>query len=272
MKDALLIFFCFIIIILFGFSVASWSLLTAKHQVIWPNTTNGSFSNTTLVVEAGAGIWSWQVFRDVLNWGLWKVFGQVAEPYNHGVSGTHKVFLSLLPIKNSFIFIVLENDAYGTFVFIFAIAFTVTSNVLLLNVLIAMFKWVQRNNKFQVFEWFFLVQCSEKYERVQEKSNELWRCQRFWLVYEFKEKTVLPPPLNIPCYIFRLIKTLCHYCEERRKPFRDNQNASKIILTVIFWRWIFFFTLVDTHQMDREKVIAETYWQYIFEEKHQKKT
>ena len=38
------------------------------------------------------------------------------------------------------VFNYLENDAYGTFVFIFAIGFTVISNVLLLNVLIAMFK------------------------------------------------------------------------------------------------------------------------------------
>jgi hypothetical protein len=91
MKDAFLIFFCFILIILSGFSVASWSLLTTKQQVIWPNTTNGSFSNTTVVVEAGDGFWNWQLFRDVLNWGVWKVFGQVAEPYNDAVSGKHKV-------------------------------------------------------------------------------------------------------------------------------------------------------------------------------------
>src|SRR4051794_27064253 len=78
----------------------------------------------------------------------------------------------------------------------------------------------------------FLAQCSEKYERIQKKSNELWRCQRFWLFYEFKDKTVLPPPLNIPCYLFRLIKTLYDNCKKRRKPPRDNQNASKIILTV----------------------------------------
>ncbi len=36
--------------------------------------------------------------------------------------------------------IFIENDVYGTFVFIFAIAFVLISNVLLLNVLIAMFK------------------------------------------------------------------------------------------------------------------------------------
>jgi hypothetical protein len=80
MKDAIVIF-----------SVASWSLLTTKEQVIWPNSTNGSFSNATVVVEGGDGLWKWQLIRDVLNWGIWKVFGQVAEPYNDAVSGTDEV-------------------------------------------------------------------------------------------------------------------------------------------------------------------------------------
>ncbi len=84
-----MIFICFILIILFGFSVASWSLLTTKEHVIWPNVTNGSFSNATVVVESGDKMWRWQLLRDVFNWGLWKVFGQVAEPYNDAVSGAN---------------------------------------------------------------------------------------------------------------------------------------------------------------------------------------
>jgi hypothetical protein len=36
--------------------------------------------------------------------------------------------------------IFIENDVYGMFVFIFAIVFVLISNVLLMNVLIAMFK------------------------------------------------------------------------------------------------------------------------------------
>jgi hypothetical protein len=48
------------------------------------------------------------------------------------------ILLSLLEM--TFFSIVLGNDAYGTFVYLFAIGFTVISNVLLLNVLIAMFK------------------------------------------------------------------------------------------------------------------------------------
>jgi hypothetical protein len=80
----------------------------------------------------------------------------------------------------------------------------------------------------------FFALYSEKYEDVQRKSNELWRCQRFWLVYEFKEKTVLPPPLNIPCYLFRLIRTVYRYFKKPRELSRNNQTASKIILIARF--------------------------------------
>jgi hypothetical protein len=140
MKDALLIFFCFILILLFGFSIASWSLLTTTEQVKWSTATNSSFSNFTVTGEGGSDLWNWQLVRNILNWGIWKLFGQIAEPYNGAVSGTNTVD-SIISIRyNKSLLVTLENDAYGTFVFLFAIGFTVISNVLLLNVLIAMFK------------------------------------------------------------------------------------------------------------------------------------
>jgi hypothetical protein len=91
MKDALAIFGCFILIFLTGFSVTALSLLTTKHQVTWLHTNNGSFSNFTVAGEGDGGLWSWQLLRDVLEWGIWKVFGQVDEPENGSVSGMDKV-------------------------------------------------------------------------------------------------------------------------------------------------------------------------------------
>ena len=90
MKDAIKTFFCIILVILIGFSVASWSLLTTKQQVVWPNTTHESSHQTTEHVKVHDESFEWQLLRDVFNWGVWKVFGQVAEPYNDAVSGTFK--------------------------------------------------------------------------------------------------------------------------------------------------------------------------------------
>ncbi|CAF3856239.1 unnamed protein product [Adineta steineri] len=167
MKDALLIFFCFILVILFGFSVASWSLLTTKHQVIWPNTTNESFSSTTVKVENDDERWSWQLFRDVFNWGLWKVFGQVAEPFNDAVSDVLSEQVPLVIISG-----VTTNDHFSD------------------------------------------INTDESGEQVPLIANSA---------------IVAPDPLSA-------------------------------------------VNNVDTRQMNREKVIAETYWQDLFDEENQKKT
>ncbi|CAF3233481.1 unnamed protein product [Rotaria socialis] len=174
------------------------------------------------MIEESNTVWNWQLLRDVFNWGIWKVFGQVAEPYNDAVSGKNEViFTATGETKCIHKFSALENDTNGTLVFLFAISLTVVSNVLLLNVLIAMF--------------------NEKYQNVQDKSNELWRCQRFWLVAEYKEKLVLPPPFNVLGYLIKFMKYLC--CKRKSKQFQNDQNE------------------IDKN---RERVIAETYWQDVF--------
>ncbi|CAF1182602.1 unnamed protein product, partial [Didymodactylos carnosus] len=119
-QQAMLIFICFILIFLFSFSITSMSLLTTTSQVTWMYTDDGQLFNATVSVNgSGTETWNWQLLRDVITWGIWKVFGQIDEPINNSVS---------------------TNDSYGAFVFIFAILFVVIANVLLLNVLIAMFK------------------------------------------------------------------------------------------------------------------------------------
>ncbi len=75
MKD-LLFFVCFILIFLLGFSVASWSLITTTSQVNWNYNADGSLSSAT-VLDSGSGLWSWDLLRNVTNYGIWKIFGQV---------------------------------------------------------------------------------------------------------------------------------------------------------------------------------------------------
>ncbi len=74
MKD-LLFFVCFIFIFLMGFSITSWSLITTNNQVNF--TTAGDGSTTVTVAGGGSGLWNWQIIRDVINYGVWKIFGQV---------------------------------------------------------------------------------------------------------------------------------------------------------------------------------------------------
>jgi hypothetical protein len=75
MKD-LLFFVYFILIFLFGFSITSWSLITTSSQVKWIYNDRGKLSNITIVGK-DTNILSWKLLRDIINYGVWKVFGQV---------------------------------------------------------------------------------------------------------------------------------------------------------------------------------------------------
>jgi hypothetical protein len=75
MKD-LMFFVCFLLIFLLGFSIASWSLINTTNQVSWNYNADGSLFNVTLE-NGGSGLWNWEIIRDVINYGVWKIFGQV---------------------------------------------------------------------------------------------------------------------------------------------------------------------------------------------------
>ncbi|CAF4664078.1 unnamed protein product [Rotaria socialis] len=223
MKDTFLIFVCFMLVFLFGFSITSWSLLSTNNQLTWLYATNGSFINVTVASE-GRQLWNWQLLRDVFNWGIWKIFGQIAEPYKNSATGMD---------------VISENDIYGTVVFFYAIAFVVISNILLLNVLIAMF--------------------NDTIGRILTESQILWRYQRFWLVRECSEKTMLPPPLNIIYYLIHFIiyplwlkiYIICFWnlSDESCKSNIGN-NKREINVENNFY------------QMNVEREYAEKYWKY----------
>ena len=75
MRD-LLFFVCFILVFLFGFSITSWSLITTSSQMNWIYDDNGQLLNITIGNET-TNSWGWKLLRDVTNYGVWKVFGQV---------------------------------------------------------------------------------------------------------------------------------------------------------------------------------------------------
>ena len=75
MKDLVFIV-CFILIFLFGFSITSWSLILTSSQLHWHYNDDGQLTNVTVVANETNGM-SWTLLRDITNYGVWKVFGQV---------------------------------------------------------------------------------------------------------------------------------------------------------------------------------------------------
>ncbi|UJR11714.1 hypothetical protein I4U23_015895 [Adineta vaga] len=85
---------------------------TVSGQINWIYNDEGKLSNITVTVDK-QNTWTWQLLRDIAQYGVWKVFGQID------------------PIGGS--------DSYSNIAFILAIVFVAIANILLLNVLIALF-------------------------------------------------------------------------------------------------------------------------------------
>jgi len=75
MKD-LLFFICFIFIFLCGFSIASWSLISTTSQIKWFYDDDGQLINVT-TKNVGNNSWSSKLVKNVINYGVWKIFGQI---------------------------------------------------------------------------------------------------------------------------------------------------------------------------------------------------
>lgn len=75
MRD-LFFFICFILVFLCGFSITSWSLITSASQLEWIYGDDGKLVNVTVTL-AGNNSWTWQVLKDITQYGVWKVFGQI---------------------------------------------------------------------------------------------------------------------------------------------------------------------------------------------------
>ncbi|CAF1262466.1 unnamed protein product [Adineta steineri] len=224
MKD-LLFFVCFILIFLFGFSITSWSLIITSSQVQWIYDKRGDLLNVT-VSENGTHGWNWKLLRDVTNYGVWKVFGQVDE---------------------------IESDnSYSAVAFILAILFVAISNVLLLNVLVALF--------------------NVTIENVQDQSHDIWRYQRFLLVNEFRQKSLLPPPFNT---LYCLINAIVRFIAHRQKRYRNHRLIPDEKLTVDIIETGDGLTvprLKITDSMKRENAIVEDFWRDLLKQMEEKKT
>ncbi|CAF1379477.1 unnamed protein product [Rotaria sp. Silwood1] len=166
MKD-LLFFVCFILIFFLGYSISSWSLITTDNQVSWNYNSDGS------VTSDGSGLWTWQLLRDVTNFGVWKIFGQV-DP----IDGT---------------------NAYSVVTFILTILFVAISNVLLLNVLVALFNVTIENVQIQSHQiWRY-----QRFLLVNEYNNKPPLPPPFTTIYYL---------YTIVCYIIEKIQCYHQKC------------------------------------------------------------
>jgi len=90
LKD-LVFFIYFIVIFLAGYSVTSYALILTKSQVIWKDSQNNPSTREFQVLNNGTNLWNWRILRDVIDWGMWKVYGQVDLNTLHHLNGETEV-------------------------------------------------------------------------------------------------------------------------------------------------------------------------------------
>jgi hypothetical protein len=85
MKD-LTFFICFVLIFLAGYSISSYALITTRDQVMWIPNDDNSLSRVYSLITNGTGVWTWDLLRNVIDWGMWKIYGQI-DLINHSQVG-----------------------------------------------------------------------------------------------------------------------------------------------------------------------------------------
>ncbi|CAF4204925.1 unnamed protein product [Rotaria sp. Silwood2] len=76
MKD-LLFFIYFIFVFLAAYSISSFALIITPHQVNWIPNNNSASSRTYKIIENRTNISVWNLLRNIIDWGIWKIYGQV---------------------------------------------------------------------------------------------------------------------------------------------------------------------------------------------------
>ena len=82
--------------------------------------------------------------------------------------------------------------------------FMIAGNVLLINLLIAMFRYYDMYFNEKKLKFIF----SSIYQDVQENTEQIWRFQRYRLIFDYRNLLILPPPLVFLVHVIKLIQWL----------------------------------------------------------------
>ena len=151
---------------------------------------------------------NFELFRNVMNKGYWSIFGDF------------RILNELVLEPNC----AERTDCYthhtGTYFTLFTLmVYCVIANVLLINLLIAMFSYTFQN--------------------IQSNTDKIWKYQRYDLVLEHFDAPVLPPPLNVFGYIIESFDLICSKINSKRMENTLKKQSS--VNNGESQDWIYFF-------------------------------
>ncbi|KAL3875814.1 hypothetical protein ACJMK2_033729, partial [Sinanodonta woodiana] len=132
---------------------------------------------------------NWNLLKNVVYMPYWQMYGQLFLENMEGKPEDNC-------IKNETQWRALGGygrcPAENALVPLLGAVYLVLTNILLINLLIAMFSYT--------------------FQKVQVQSENVWRFYRFSLVHEYYDRPFLCPPFIIFNHLFRLVRYVCHRC------------------------------------------------------------
>ncbi|KAI0222453.1 Transient receptor potential cation channel subfamily M member-like 2 [Lamellibrachia satsuma] len=139
---------------------------------------------------------SWHLLKDVVYKPYWQMYGELFLNEIEGDIGTCSFNRSIYADPN------VERCPEKSWLAIILFAvYMIMSNVLLLNLLVAMFSYT--------------------FERVQGNSEKVWRFYRYSLIHEYFDRPTFAPPLIVFSHIYRVIKYAIRKCKNQKKISND---------------------------------------------------
>ncbi|XP_062600663.1 transient receptor potential cation channel subfamily M member 3-like, partial [Saccostrea cucullata] len=141
----------------------------------------------------------WDILKDVVFYPYWELYGELAfeetKKFKSNITcvdeakGINSTMLRLVALAKC------KQEHW--LVYILCAGYLIMGNILLFNLLIAIFNHI--------------------FTKVEEKSNEIWKFQMYFLTMEFDNKTALVPPLSIIPHVYICLKWLARKTCCRKK-------------------------------------------------------
>ncbi|XP_052224350.1 transient receptor potential cation channel subfamily M member-like 2 [Dreissena polymorpha] len=146
---------------------------------------------------------TWETFRQIIRRPYWHLYGELFLEDTEGSADcttdvrlwTNGIY-PRCPSKTGQIVVPIMMGIYMLF-----------TNILLLNLLIAMF--------------------SHTFEGIHKRSESLWCYQRYFILKEYGMRPVICPPLNICWHIYDLVQRVCCRQATVEDPFRFDNDEKR---------------------------------------------
>uniref|UniRef100_K1QLP0 Transient receptor potential cation channel subfamily M member 8 n=1 Tax=Magallana gigas TaxID=29159 RepID=K1QLP0_MAGGI len=185
-----------------------------------------SYSISTYAIMFPNSVLRVSLIRQILRKGYWTLYGELfLEEYEAGGEDCtyNATIYATYPERRC-------PEERGVATLLMAV-YVLFANVLLLNILIAMF--------------------SNTFQKVQENTDRLWHYMRCSLIYEFYNKPFLPAPLSLPIYIILMIKWVlnrgCGVCLDLSPDLSEAQDRE-----IMLWENVIADAYTQRLKRDRE--------------------